>query len=303
MSPWISVKRGLRNFYSAWEAYVRAAAKFLLACGLFWGIGAAVGNHPFLSQPAAIVLAGALCSILPANALIIGAAVYLEAGFWQTSLVSGLVGAVVLLAVLLFYFCFIPGRTWALVCAGLGLGLGVPFCVPVACGLLGGGGGLVGISLGTFVYYLSLRLAAVPSGTAGLGADTLDAALELFGTVFLDQEMIITLVILAAVCLVVFLIRRMPVSHCWIWATAAGAVVYGALRALEFLFLGAVFSLPLLGADLLLGIGTGLALKSFCFSLDYRKVQHLQFEDDEYYYYVKAVPKLDLPADQEEDQA
>ena len=32
------------------------------------------------------------------------------------------------------------------------------------------------------------------------------------------------------------------------------------------------------------------------FSVDYSRTEHLQFEDDEYYYYVKAVPKLTVAA-------
>ena len=28
--------------------------------------------------------------------------------------------------------------------------------------------------------------------------------------------------------------------------------------------------------------------------LDYTAVEHVQFEDDDYYYYVKAVPKIDV---------
>ena len=34
-------------------------------------------------------------------------------------------------------------------------------------------------------------------------------------------------------------------------------------------------------------IGTG-----FLFSVDYSRTERVQFEDDEYYYYVKAVPKV-----------
>lgn len=301
MRLWNSVKRGLRRFYSAWEAYINAAVKFLLSCLTLWGILLLTGSHPLLGQPAAVVLVAAACSILPANALILAAAVYLEAGYWQSSMTSGLVGGVLLLVALLFYFCFISGQAFVVVCTGLSLGLGLPFCVPVACGLMRGPGSVVGISLGTAVYFVSSRLIGAGGETQALGEEMLDSALELFGTVCLDREMLMTLVILSVVCLVVYLIRRMPIPHCWMLGTGAGALVYGIFRGMELLLIGAV-SLPLLAVDLLLGIGTGLVLSGFCFALDYRKVQYLQFEDDEYYYYVKAVPKLDpLTEDGAED--
>ena len=30
----------------------------------------------------------------------------------------------------------------------------------------------------------------------------------------------------------------------------------------------------------------------FCFMVDYTRIENVQFEDDDYYYYVKAVPKV-----------
>ena len=40
----------------------------------------------------------------------------------------------------------------------------------------------------------------------------------------------------------------------------------------------------------------GLLLEFFLFSVDYTRTEHLQYEDDEYYYYVKAVPKISIAA-------
>ena len=40
----------------------------------------------------------------------------------------------------------------------------------------------------------------------------------------------------------------------------------------------------------------GLVLEFFLFSVDYSRTEHIQYEDDEYYYYVKAVPKMSVAA-------
>ena len=39
-------------------------------------------------------------------------------------------------------------------------------------------------------------------------------------------------------------------------------------------------------------------LEFFVFNVDYSRTEHVQFEDDEYYYYVKAVPKNTVTAPQ-----
>ena len=42
----------------------------------------------------------------------------------------------------------------------------------------------------------------------------------------------------------------------------------------------------------------GLLLEFFVFGGDYTRTERLEYEDDEYYYYVKAVPKLTVAAPQ-----
>ena len=44
--------------------------------------------------------------------------------------------------------------------------------------------------------------------------------------------------------------------------------------------------------DLVLAIAAGFVLEFFFLAVDYSRTETLQFEDDEYYYYVKAVPKV-----------
>ena len=48
------------------------------------------------------------------------------------------------------------------------------------------------------------------------------------------------------------------------------------------------------GAILSLFISTliVLVLQFFIFNVDYSRAEYVQFEDDDYYYYVKAVPKI-----------
>ena len=45
-----------------------------------------------------------------------------------------------------------------------------------------------------------------------------------------------------------------------------------------------------------LAVALGKVLEFFRFSVDYSRVENVQFEDDEYYYYVKAIPKMTVAA-------
>ena len=45
-----------------------------------------------------------------------------------------------------------------------------------------------------------------------------------------------------------------------------------------------------------MSLGLAYILQFFVFSVDYSRTEHTQFEDDEYYYYVKAIPKINVTA-------
>ena len=50
-------------------------------------------------------------------------------------------------------------------------------------------------------------------------------------------------------------------------------------------------AIPLV-AGTIVSVIVGEILEFFLFHVDYKRTERLQFEDDEYYYYVKAVPKI-----------
>ena len=43
-----------------------------------------------------------------------------------------------------------------------------------------------------------------------------------------------------------------------------------------------------------ISVVVGLVLEFFVFGGDYTRTERLEYEDDEYYYYVKAVPKMSI---------
>ena len=47
---------------------------------------------------------------------------------------------------------------------------------------------------------------------------------------------------------------------------------------------------------LLLALAVAKVFEFFCFAIDYSRIENVQFEDDEYYYYVKAIPKMTVAA-------
>ena len=114
----------------------------------------------------------------------------------------------------------------------------------------------------------------------------------LLESIIKDDRLVLALISMVAVLLVVYLIRRMAVKYSWTMAIVIGTLTFLLVELTGCL----VFDR--MGEALGLLIGTAFAVliafivKFFVFRVDYSKVVNVQFEDGDYYYYVKAVPKV-----------
>ena len=90
---------------------------------------------------------------------------------------------------------------------------------------------------------------------------------------------------------VVFLARRMAMKHAWKVAIAAGTVIYLVLMMAGYMMLHLEIGISWILIGTLISAAVAFLLEQLFFNLDYRKIENLQFEDNDYYYYVKAVPK------------
>jgi hypothetical protein len=108
--------------------------------------------------------------------------------------------------------------------------------------------------------------------------------------------MVVMLAAFAITVIVVYLIRRMSIDHSWSIAMAAGTML-----DLSILLVGDLIyetNISVLGVILgsVLAIAVAKVIEFFRFCVDYSRTEKVQFEDDEYYYYVKAVPKMTVAA-------
>ena len=91
---------------------------------------------------------------------------------------------------------------------------------------------------------------------------------------------------------IIYTIRRQELDHAWKIGIIAGAIANVVVTAMGSIALGVNTSYgPLIIGNIVAAVA-GLVLELFLFSVDYARSERLQFEDDEYYYYVKAIPKV-----------
>ena len=195
----------------------------------------------------------------------------------------------------IFYLRLTPKKALIVLLTPLAFFLKVPYIIPVACGLVATPISLIAISCGTIVYYMLEYVKKSSVNIENVGAKgMLTQVTKYVQQVFQNKEMWIVIVAFIICFFVVFTLRRTSMDHAWKVAIVAGAVANVIVIVAGDIALGVHTSYGTLIGGNVGAIVIGLILELFLFSVDYARSENLQFEDDEYYYYVKAIPKVSV---------
>ena len=105
-----------------------------------------------------------------------------------------------------------------------------------------------------------------------------------------NKEMYLVIVIFVITAIVVYLVRRMEVDNAWTLAIISGALIQIAGLFVGYIVLGVTGKTLWLIAGNIISLLIAFILQFLFMNLDYARTERVQFEDDDYYYYVKAVP-------------
>ena len=152
---------------------------------------------------------------------------------------------------------------------------------------------MVAVGCGTIVYYMMAYMKKAASGMKGGELKGIMGDIGKYAKqVFQNKEMWVVLVAFIICTLVVYTLRKQAIAHAWDVAVVVGAVVNIIVVAIGDVAMGVHASYATLIVGSVAAAIVGLILELFFFSVDYSRSENLQYEDDEYYYYVKAVPKI-----------
>ena len=175
--------------------------------------------------------------------------------------------------------------------------LKIPYVIPLSMGLVGTPASAVSVGCGVIVYYM---LNYINSSIPSLAAMDADGAVQKFryivDGVLNNKAMMVTIAAFAITIVAVYVVRRLSIDHSWTIAMVSGCI----LNILCMLFGDLMFNTNISIGGVILGsivsVAIAKVLQFFVFNVDYTRTEFVQFEDDEYYYYVKAVPKNTVTA-------
>ena len=281
-------KEKIRLIYGKYSMFILPIFKFALILVALILMNINIGYLDILKNPFFIFIIAVFCSVLPFSAISIILSIYLLSDMFL------LIG-IYLLVIGILYYGFKPGNSYLIVVVPLLFTLKIPYVLPIVLGLGTGILTVIPLSAGIILYYLLLYVKNnIGTLTNGITSDLSVRYFQILNSILSNKIMYIMLLAFALSLVIVYLIHNLSINYSW-----EIAIVSGMVSLLLFIFMGEfIMNITLPIMELLFGLIISLVLayvyKFFIFNIDYTRTEYTQFEDDEYYYYVKAVPKISI---------
>lgn len=293
MASLLVIKQYLKRLCGKYEAYITPLIKFMLSLVSILLVNGRLGYMEKINGFAIILVVSLMCSFMPMNFIIAAAAAFILLHLYALSLECAVIALAAFLLMFLLYFRFSPKDTVVVLLTPICFWLHIPYVIPISMGLLGTPASAVSAACGTIAYYIVSYVGDNAAALASMKAEETTAKFRfLIDGILNNRAMVVTIAAFTVTIILVYLIRRLSIDYSWTIAIVAGALVNVMILLVGDLMLDTNVSI---GGVILGTIFSALIVKViqfFEFNVDYSRTEKVQFEDDEYYYYVKAVPKV-----------
>ncbi len=287
------IRESIREFYSRFEGYIVSVLKFLLCLVVLSMINGKLGYMGRIDNMAIVLIISLLCSFLPSNLIAFFASAFITLHAYGLSLETAIVTLAVFFLMFLLYYRYSPKDTLAVLLTPICFYLKMPYLMPVVFGLVGTPLSAVSVSCGVVAYYVVEYLNSNYETISKMADESTVARFKfVIDGLLQNKEMIVMAAAFSVTVILVNIIKRFSFRHSWTVAMLAGFVVDIFAIIIAGSKLGVKINAGSLLAGSLLAVLICTVFKFFVFSVDYEKTERVQFEDEDYFYYVKAVPKM-----------
>ena len=291
MTALLEIKQNIKRFYGE---YILPVLKFALAFVYFLWINSNMGYMKQLDNIFVILVLALVCAILPVSVMMfIGFAMMIGHCYAVGPEVAGFMLVLILFMMILF-LRFSGSQNLTLILTPLSFGFSVPTLLPLGAGLLGSAVSALPAGCGVVIYYFIRFVHAQSAALSDQGTEIAEKLKLLSDGLVQNWAMWITVIAFVVVVLLVNLLRTRSFDYAWRIAIIAGGVAYIlVILAGDFCLDVTVSMVPMI-ISTVVSVLIGFVLEFFVYGGDYSRTERLEYEDDEYYYYVKAVPKASV---------
>ena len=295
MTLLLEFREKLKNFYAEYSLFLQPLLKFLLAMVIFKGINWYLPFVKPLDNIFVLLVMALICSILPLNTIVLFGCILIIGQCYGVGIEVAGFALCLFLIMIILYIRFTPGDAIVLLLTPLAFRLGIPCAVPIGFGLTRSPASAVSAGFGVIVYYFLDLVHNSAEVLEGMDPEQMAENLKLLlDGLAGNQHMMMEIIAFVTVLLAVNVIRRLSVSHAWQIAICTGGIVYIVILVAGGLIIDVRTPVIPMIAGTVGAVLISLILEFFLFNVDYSRTEYLQYEDDDYYYYVKAVPKRSI---------
>lgn len=297
MTTLLVAKQYVKNFVSKYEVYLKPLLKLVLALAALMMINSKIGYMHRLDDISIVLIVALMCSFMPMNFIIFVSAAFTVLHMYALSLECAVITLVVFLILFLLYFRFSPKDTMVVLLTPMSFAIGIPYVIPLVMGLVGTPASAISVGCGVVVTFLVNYIADGAAALSGTETDDMATRFRFIIDGFIDNKsMVLMIAAFAITIIVVYFIRRLSIDYAWTIAIIAGALADVMVLLIGDLVFDTQVSILGLIAGTVFSVLIAKVVEFFVLHLDYSRTEKVQFEDDEYYYYVKAVPKITVSA-------
>lgn len=297
MTGLLEAKQYIKNFINKNETYLMPLLKFVLALVALMTINAKIGFMQKIDNISVVLIASLMCSFMPMNFIILMAALFVVLHLYALSLECAAVGLVLFLVLFLMYFRFSPKDTLVVLLTPICSALGIPYVIPLTMGLIGTPASAVSVACGVIVTGFIKHIAGSATSLSSMETEEMATKFRFVIDGIIDnKEMVLMIIAFTVTIILVYFVKRLAVDHAWTIAIIAGALADVMILLVGDLVFDTNVSILGLIIGTIFSVGIAKIVEFFAFHVDYSRAEKVQFEDDEYYYYVKAVPKITVAA-------
>ena len=295
----LELRETYRLLYSKYSMYIEAVIKFVVALIALIVINSYVGAFAILKNPLVVILISLVCAVLPKTLSAMLVMLTIVGHMFAISIEVALIVLVMFIVMYLLFFRFTSKESAVLVIMPILCAIGIPYIMPIILGLVASPVSAVSLIFGTLVYFILSFVGNDYEKIVEIAKDDGFEVLSMFiEKVMKNMAFYYCIIALVVVLVLVYVLKRLSMDYSWIIAVCAG----GGIQIIVFLVGCFMFDMSLFCSILSVILGGLLTvviawfLQFFLHSVDYTKAEKVQFEDDDYYYYVKAVPKIKVAA-------
>lgn len=291
MTALLEFKQKIKYFFGQYEIYIMPVVKFIVAFLFFRWINANLGYMTQLNNDLLLAVLSLICCILPPVVTVIAGFGLICMHCYALSLETAGFMLVLILLLAIFFLRFSQGTSIVFALTPISFAFGIPVMLPVGSGLLCSAASSLPAGCGVILYYFIRFISGQAQTLANPELELVDKLQLMADGIVRNWGMWITVVAFILVILLVSMIRTRAFDYAWQVAIVVGGAAYIVVMMVGSYYLSATVDVTYMVISTVIAVVIGLVLEFFFFGGDYSRTERLQYEDDDYFYYVKAVPK------------